>query len=260
VVKGPNAILAPLGNTGGVVNNITKKPLFTNKGYVSYQVGRYDSNRAELDGNYVLKADKLAIRVVGAVTDADDYGKGTFHQDITVSPMLTYRLSPTTELTYQFQAQNANILPTLGLPVSVYAVGRSDVHASEGIPRDFQAIGRDRTYHQSGKNHRFFLTSQITDRLSMRFAGSWSDVRVHVVNSSINNVGTEVVKLDPITGEWNWDGVTRNDSPTYNVQGDKAWSNLTRGNAQNDFVYEITGSNWKSKTIAGWAISYNGDD
>jgi len=40
-VKGPNAILAPQGLPGGVVNNISKKPLFTNKGYLSYQVGRY---------------------------------------------------------------------------------------------------------------------------------------------------------------------------------------------------------------------------
>jgi len=260
VVKGPNAILAPLGNTGGVVNNVTKKPLFTNKGYVSYQVGRYDSNRAEIDANYVVKQDKLALRVVGAITDADDYGKGDFHQDVTVSPMFTYRLSPTTEFTYQFQAQNANILSNPGLPVSIYAVGHNNVRPLEGMPRDFRATGRNHSYHQTSKNHRFLLTSQITDKLSVRLTGSWSDVRVRVVNPWIGNATSEVVKLDPITGEWSWDGVTKNDNPRYTLGIDKAYSNRTRGNLQNDFVYELLGSSWKSKTIAGWAISYNGDD
>jgi len=260
VVKGPNAILAPLGNTGGVVNNVTKKPLFTNKGYVSYQVGRYDSNRTELDVNYVVRPDKLAIRVVGAVTDADDYGKGDFHQDVTVSPMFTYRFSPTTELTYQFQAHTGNVLSPVALPVSIYAVGRSNVRPVEGMPRDFRAAGRNMTYHQSGKNHRFSLTSQITDKLSVRLAGSWSDVRVRVVNAGLNNATPEVVTLDPITGEWSWDGITKNDNPRYTLGAEKVWSNRTRGNLQNDLVYEVAGASWKSKTIGGWAISYNGDD
>jgi len=261
VVKGPNAIIAPQGLPGGVINNITKRPLFTNKGYVSYQVGRYDSNRAEFDANYVVRADKLAVRIVGAITDADDYGKDEFHQNITVMPMLTYRFSSTTDFTIQLQAYNASLMANNGLPVSPYAVGRSNVHLLEGLPRDFQVVGRNITRHQNGQNLRFFLTSQITDKLSMRLAGNWVEqsTRTNFLGPSsarLNGVELEVVKLNPITGEWGWDGVTRNDNPTYNLGGANEWPKRNVGNLQNDFLYEHTGSSWKSQTVAGWAINY----
>jgi len=265
VVKGPNAIIAPQGLPGGVVNNISKKPLFTNKGYVSYQVGRWDANRAELDANYVVRDDKLAVRVVGAFTDADDYGRGNFHQNVTVMPMFTYRFSPTTEVTLQLHAYNATVLFHNGLPLSVYAVGRSNVRLQEGLPRDFQILRPNITNHQNGQNMRFFLTSQITDKLSMRLAGNGGqqNVRAHFVGPSraldSNGNDAEVVILDPITGEWSWDGVTRNDNPRYTLGGSKERELLTHGNLQNDFVYAHTGASWKSQTVVGYAINYRSE-
>jgi len=261
-VKGPNAILAPQGLPGGVVNNISKKPLFTNKSYLSYQVGRYDANRAELDGNYVVN-DKLAVRVVGAVTDADDYGQGVFHQYVTAMPMFTYRLSPATEFTLQFQMQTASVLANGGPPSSVYAVGRNNIHLQEGLPRDFAFLGRNITAHHKSHNTRFELSTQITDKLSMRIAGNWveSDVRSNFLGPSapyLGQTGTVVdpIKLNPITGEWYWDS-TFNDNPTYKLSGLKEWPKLKWGNFQNDFVYEHTAANWKSQTIAGYAFNYN---
>jgi len=261
VVKGPNAILAPQGLPGGVVNLVTKKPLFSsNQGYVSYQVGRYAANRAEFDANYVVRSDKLAIRVVGAVTDDDAYGRGELHQNITVAPMLTYRLSPTTEVNIQWQAYNSSYSNNSGIPVSVYAVGRDNVKRLEGLPRDFQVGGRNNTRHASGQYLRFTLTSQITDKLSMRFAGNgtYTSYRSNFIGPSAARLGgveLEPVQLDPITGEWGWDGVTRNDNPTYNLGGDKTWFVTRYGNIQNDFAYEHIATTWRSKTVAGWVIN-----
>jgi len=256
VVKGPNAILAPQGLPGGVVNNVTKKPLFTNQGYVSYQVGRWDANRAELDGNYVVN-DKLALRVVGAVTDADDYSQREYHQNITVMPMFTYRISPSTEFTAQLQVYNASLLAINGNPVSLYTVNRSHVRHQEGLPRDFQFIDRSITRHQSGKNFRFFLTSQITDKLSMRLVGNWVYQNYRPNRFVTSSPNTEVLDLDPITGEWSWDGVKTNPNPTYQVGGDHEYNKVYHGNLQHDFVYEHTASTWKSQTIAGYAINYS---
>ncbi|KXU34998.1 hypothetical protein AXK11_07480 [Cephaloticoccus primus] len=263
IVKGPNAIIAPQGLPGGVVNNVTKRPLFTNKGYVSYQIGRWDANRAAFDGNYVVRPDKLAVRVVGAVTDADDYGQDEFHQNITMMPMLTYRLSPTTEFTIQLQAYNASVLANNGNPISVYAVGRSNVRLQEGLPRNFQMLGRNITRHQNGQNTRFFFTSQITDKLSTRLVGNWVEQSVRTnflgVSRAFDASGApgEVVLLDPITGEWSWDGVTLNNSPRYNLGGANEWPKLNYGNLQNDFVYEHSASTWKSQSVGGYAVNYN---
>jgi len=260
VVKGPNAVLAPKGLPGGIINLVTKKPLFTgNQGYVSYQVGRYASNRAEFDANYVVRPGKFAVRVVGSVTDGDGYGKGELQQNITVSPMFTYRFSPTTELNIQWQAYNFSYLNNQGIPVSVYAVGRSDVKPLEGLPRNFQVAGRNNTEHASGQYLRFSLTAKITDKLSMRLAGSGLTTSrrgnfIGPSKSRLGGVDLEPVQLDTITGEWSWDGVTRNDNPTYILGGDKTWIDARAGNIQNDFAYEHVATTWKSKTVAGWVI------
>jgi len=260
-VKGPNAILAAQGLPGGVVNNISKKPLFTNKGYLSYQVGRYDANRAEFDANYVVN-DKLALRVVGAFTEADHYRQGLFHQNTTAMPMFTYRLSPTTEFTLQFQIQKSDTLSDIAAPLSVYAVGRNNIHLPQNLPRDFQIAGRNSPQHQKSHNTRFFLTSQITDKLSMRVGGNWSqsDVRSNGPTPSAPYLGQTGIVVDPIrlndiTGEWYWDG-SFNDNPTYKLSGLKEWPVRMRGNFQNDFVYEHTAANWKSQTVAGYAFNY----
>jgi len=265
VVKGPNAILAPQGTPGGGVNNITKKPLFTNRGSLSYQAGRWDSNRAEFDANYVVSPDKLAVRIVAAGTDADDYGKGAFHQNITVMPMLTYRLSPTTQFTLQFHASNAWAFVNVGNPLSIYALGRENLHLLEGLPRNFQLQGRLNSGHHNAQNTRFFLDSQITDKLSFRVAGSWveSEYTGHFVsrtNAFVGQTGLlgEVVVLDHTTGEWGWDGVTTNPTPTYQLGGQAEWQSRQWGIFQNDFVYEHLTSTWKSNTVAGYTFNYGG--
>jgi len=65
-----------------------------------------------------------------------------------------------------------------------------------------------------------------------------------------------VITLDPITGEWSWDGVTRNDNPTYRLDGIGTWPMLDSGSFQNDFVYEHAATSCRSKTVTGYAFSY----
>jgi len=263
VVKGPNAILAPQGLPGGVVNNVTKKPLFTNKGSASYQVGRYDSNRAEVDANYVVKEDKLALRVVSAVTDADRYLKHTAYQNITVMPMLTYRFSQTAELTAQVLAFNGNASDG-NSPMSLYAVGRSNIRIMDGIPRDFGMAGRNLTRHESGQRVQLSFTGQITDKLSTRLAAKWAERSVRVswmlLGNPVDASGNDarVVKLNQVTGEWEWDG-TFNDNPYYPLPGGLVWMTSDFANLQNDFVFEHDAQGWKSQTVAGYAINYSSE-
>jgi len=260
VVKGPNAIIAPQGLPGGVVNSTTKRPLFKNSGSVSYQVGRYDANRTEIDGNYVVKDDKLALRVVGAFTDADRYAKEKYSQNLTVMPMLTYRISPTTELTAQVMVYNATATMT-NTPVSIYAVGRSNVHIMEGIPRDFALANRNDNRHENGQRAQFFLTSQLTDKLSMRLAGKWAQQSSYSSEMHPSApLDASGAKLDPIaidefTGEWYWNGSFNND-PRFTVAGAKDWTDRHHANLQNDFVFEHLGQGWKSQTVGGYAINY----
>jgi len=263
VVKGPNAIIAPSGNPGGLVNSVTKRPLFTNKGHLSYQVGRYNSHRTEVDANYVVHPDKLAVRVLAAFTDADSYVKDKFNQNVTVMPMFTYRISPTSEFTAQIQTING-ALQDSGTPLSVYALGRNNVHVLDGAPRNLGLVGRNVPRHGNAQMLRFFFTAKITDKLSTRLTGRWAKYKngfnflVPSDAKDVTGAHGEVVTLNQITGEWEWDGVTRNDNPRYTFTGGQDIFKGDRGNLQNDFVFEHSGTGWKSQTIAGWALNYLG--
>jgi len=263
VVKGPNAIISPAGSPGGLVNNVTKRPLFINKGHLSYQVGRYDSNRAEVDANYVVRPNKLAVRIVAAFTDADSYAKHKFYQNVTVMPMFTYRISPTSEFTAQFHAVNGSVVDA-GTMVSLYAVGRSNIRTLDGAPRNFGLVGRNINRHENAQIGHFLFTAQITDKLSTRLTGRLGEYRntfpFQVPSDALDVTGApgEVVKLNHITGQWEWDGVTRNDNPRYTFAGGKEWGRTHRGHIQNDFVFDHSGTSWKSQTIAGWALNYSG--
>jgi len=257
IVKGPNAIISPSGVPGGLVNNVTKKPHFTgNKGYVSYQAGRWDANRMEMDANYVVLKDKLAMRLVGSYQDSTRYEEYGYRSGWTVMPMLTWRASPSTEVTVQFQGFNEWILSPWSPPISVYARGRTNVRIQEGLPRDF-GISPDADINDAGYYSRLSVNTKITDRLSMRVAGNYVNVK-YKGQYVLAAPDFEVVSVDQLTGEWVWDGVTFNDNPAYITDGARVHEHGRQANFQNDFAYEFEGPSWKSKTVAGYALNWRG--
>jgi hypothetical protein len=100
IVKGPNSILAPAANPGGTINNVSKKPGFTDFGSVAIAFGGFDAGRVEVDLNHVDPAKKLAVRVLSAMEDEKDYF-GSVTKEHLLAPMFTYKFSPTTEITWQ---------------------------------------------------------------------------------------------------------------------------------------------------------------
>jgi len=264
VIKGPNAILSPSGYPGGMLNLVTKKPLFTDtkRGYVSYRAGRYNDKRAEVDGNYIVRPDKIAVRMVAAVTDADSHIKHKFSQNVMAMPSLTYRFSPETELTAQLYTYNWSAIDS-SIPMSLYAVGRENIRLQEGLSRDFGMVGRNSTRHENMQALQLLFTSRITDKLSTRIASQWfrQHIRANLLLPSLpldtaGNNG-EVVKPNQITGEWEWDGVTRNDNPRYQLGGAMYKLDNESRELQHDFVYEHSGRNWKSQTVAGYIFRLN---
>ncbi|HEU5078621.1 MAG TPA: TonB-dependent receptor [Opitutaceae bacterium] len=256
VVKGPNAILAPQGVPGGTINAVSKKPTFKDQGYVSYQVGQYGSNRGELDVNRVAMDGKLALRVVGAIQDADDYGDGNFHRSNIGMPMLTYRFGPSTQLTLQAEFYNWRALNYGGVPVSLYADSGNTAHILDGLPTDFVAQGPEVTRSQSAQHYRAFFTTSFTENLSMRVAANFIKSNAESVQLNIGAAPNQVIKVDPATGLWHWDGTTRNDAPTFSLGGSVNQQNRDYANLQNDFVYELHTDSIKSTTVFGYAINY----
>jgi iron complex outermembrane receptor protein len=259
VVKGPNAILAPQGVPGGTINNVSKKPLFTDRGYVSGQIGRYDADRAEVDENHVLIDGKLALRFVGAEQRSENIAPGNYKNATTAMPMFTYRFSPSTELTVQAQFFNSWGGAYGGLPIDMNVGTNDKAKLLSGISSDLDLYTTMASRHSSGQYYRLLFTSVLTENLSMRLAVndayfSGSSVGISIGNANPTSNGL-LVSVDPQTGNYVWTGASNN-NPVFPRSGSTTFQTRRSYNVQNDYVYDLKFDAFKATTVAGWAVDY----
>jgi|GEM_PF-800643 len=102
VLKGPAAILYGQGEPGGVINYITKKPLFTRYNSIEALVGSYDYYRGGLDltGPFT---DYLAYRMVTSYEDSGSHRDHTERARLLLAPSISWRPTDRTTITGQFE-------------------------------------------------------------------------------------------------------------------------------------------------------------
>jgi hypothetical protein len=92
VSRGPNAILAGVGNAGGIIDSTMRKAAFKDENRASFRVGSYDSFRQELHFNRVIIPKKLAVRL-DLLNDEKKYRQDpAFENDQRVYAALQYRV------------------------------------------------------------------------------------------------------------------------------------------------------------------------
>lgn len=102
VLKGPGSALFGRGEPGGTVAITTKKPQFETQGSVSAAAGSYDFRRAEGDFTTPL-SDAIAIRINGAIEDADSF-RDTLHSKRSfASPSILAKLGDNTSISYELE-------------------------------------------------------------------------------------------------------------------------------------------------------------
>ncbi len=256
VVKGPNAILAPTGQPGGTENIVSKKPFFADAAYVSAEVGAWSAQRFEFDDNRVISPDRLAMRVVGAFQDTDDYpGNGNFHRSSTLMPMLTYRAGPTTQVTAQILSDDWRTLNYLGIPINPDDGTNGGLSFYPGISRSLVPYDADTSRYQKDLHGQVLLTTSFTNELSTRVATNW--ITSHAFSKQSNLSGQSNVVLDPSTGNYVLSAapapITGAFTRSYsNEQEDRLYWDL-----QNDYVYHLKTGGFDSSTVAGYWFHYD---
>ena len=139
-LKGPASVLYGGGfGFSGLVNTVTKKPVFEPLYDVNFTIGSYDFYRPTLDFGGALIEDRLAYRLNVAYENADSFRDFNENESIFVAPALTWNLGPRTTLTAEFEYQNYNyvfdrgLLPAdifFDLPISRF-LGEPDVNDAE---------------------------------------------------------------------------------------------------------------------------------
>jgi len=117
VVKGSASALYGRGSTGGLVNRITKKPLFGQSvTEVSVTAGSYDRRRVQGDIGRSFSNNQLAVRLTGAYEDTGSHRPYYSLERVAVSPSIAWRSPGGTEVLLQADFLDDNRVPDRGIP------------------------------------------------------------------------------------------------------------------------------------------------
>jgi iron complex outermembrane recepter protein len=278
VIKGPNAILVPGGSPGGVMNPITKSPLFHNQGSVTLELAQYFGRAVSVDYNRVLNSSKtVATRIVGAYWRHEGYIEGHYRHGYQVDPSIAIKLSPDHTLVVKGEVLMSRETNLAGLPIdpSVGSTGYAQI--ARGLPRDFQFGNEEDTRRRAAERLSVELQSRYGDHVTSRLLLMGN----HVIRDDVGGTGAAISgggggSRNPFTGlyepgvSWNTAAynngtantltgtpapVTDPSSWTFTRNNGRVYLEYTEAHAKNDWAIRFDENWFKSTTILGWAAN-----
>ena len=160
VLKGPASVLYGALEPGGIVNYVTKQPLRTPYYAADFTAGSFDFYKGQIDlTGPVTKDDRLLYRFNVSYENSGSY-RDFIHNDIVfVAPVVTYRISDSTNLSFAYEHLNAKLGFDRGLQPQA-AFLNLPIQRNLGEPDDFQ----------NNEENRFNLTlnHQFNQHLRLR--------------------------------------------------------------------------------------------
>ncbi len=268
VVRGPAALLYGIGNFGGIVNYLPKRPLDVQMTTITALIGSDNQYRATLDTTGPIN-DKLGYRVTAAVADGDDWTDVQNSNSIFFSPVLVYKPFEKTKITLDFEIgsnetngvgfQAMRARGDLGLDAAQDQQGRlqkAGFVTFDGIDnRTFRLSGPDTFVKTDATNFLFEFEQNIVEGLDFLtgFNHAVADVETRdiISNSYIAAVGPanlrSSISIEPFelaNGDPIFDGEIFNGSDTDNRQLDDAvlaymWQEQSIDQKRDEFKAEL---------------------
>jgi catecholate siderophore receptor len=102
VFRGPNAMVFGRGATGGLINRVSKQPLWTAGYGGSLTLGSHANRRVTADINQPVN-DQVAIRLNALYEKSDSYRDGVHLERKGISPSIAWKLAPRTLATLSYE-------------------------------------------------------------------------------------------------------------------------------------------------------------
>lgn len=118
VIKGPASALYGRGGSGGLINRITKKPMFETLYEVGGIAGSYNVKRGEIDFNQPL-SDTVAVRLAASLEDSESFRDQYFLERHLIAPSILFKPSESTSLLFQIDYLDDRRLDDLGVPFRI---------------------------------------------------------------------------------------------------------------------------------------------
>ncbi|PIG93429.1 TonB-dependent siderophore receptor [Gloeocapsopsis sp. IPPAS B-1203] len=167
VLKGPSSVLFGSANPGGTINIITKQPLPDPFYELSATVGSYDFYRGAIDLTGSLNDSQTVLyRLNASYRSAGSFIDFVENQNISIAPVLDWRIGENTTLTFSGEYLSLNSVFTPGQP----AVGTILLNPNGAIARNLYIGEPDSNFDQNGIRVRAELEHQFSDNWSLRSA------------------------------------------------------------------------------------------
>jgi iron complex outermembrane receptor protein len=270
VVKGPNALLSPTGVPGGTINIVSKKPQFTQSGYVTAQVGQYNDTRGELDVTGPIPGTNFAYRLVGALNyDNSLYLDSTYRHGYLIDPSLTYRFSPDVQVTIQGDIERQVQSNVNGIPASGSSGTNTGFSFLPGLSRTYNYMALEPNNLRTDIRYALWMlaTAKVTDHVSMRLSGRISQQvpKTVTIQPGVTTGGS----YNPLSGVWT-PGTAFGPAPTFTPSPLATVAGLTfptggtynaqrhdRRDLQNDYLLDYDLKWFHTVTTLGFAYDYN---
>lgn len=195
VLKGSAAITqgiaTDLGSPGGVINLVTKTPIYTSGGSASLRVGSFGQVRPAFDiYGPIDEGKKVAFRINGALERSNSYRDVIQSERFYINPSLEWRIDDKTQLTLEMDYLDDSRTPDLG----TVNLAENDVNAIYDLPYDrFLGFESDRA-NTKNTTYAVRLNRKLSDKLSVRGA-------FYKSNLDIDDKGAGLGKVVEIQGE-----------------------------------------------------------
>ena len=139
VLKGPASTLFGLGEPGGILNLVTKRPVNDTFAFLEQEVGSYNLYRTTVDANAPLTRDNLLFgRLNAAYTSDDTFRDHDGMERAFIAPTLTWQPTDATSVTIDFSYSYEDYAFDHGLAFSADGEPVADVSTFLGEP-DFRS-------------------------------------------------------------------------------------------------------------------------
>jgi len=224
VVKGPSGTLygGALVNFGGLINIVTKRPLDTIGGEVSYTLGNYAQHRITLDAYGPLNQQKNVLaRVNAAYHKQNSFQDAGFRESFFVAPSLEYRANK--RLTLNLDAEVYHYEGTNPLMIFLNRARPLIANTPDELQFDYHRsyTHDDVTFKTPTMNLRGQALYKISDRWTSRTQVNYNRRKTdgyyqYVMYTDVDNEATKSIANDTVLSRY----VTKQDavSEVINIQ------------------------------------------
>jgi catecholate siderophore receptor len=200
VLKGPSSMLFGRGSTGGVINQIGKKPDLRDRGELVATVGTDGYYRGTADFNHAL-SDNAAFRVAAFGQSVESTRDVTKNKDVGIAPSFRLGIGTPTELTVAALVQRNRDIPDYGFPF-VTTAGAGTVRQPIDAPAHHYYGYTDDRFDQDV--NLFSVTLQhkasaaTTLRTRLQVSNNRTDVRANPLGSVVRADGAVPTLADDL--------------------------------------------------------------